>query len=301
MVLRKNIHHPNDVLNKYFENVMPEKLKNYFKLPGKFISNFPTKIFKRDGSEREMDWLMLVEGDDGKFLIHGEFQSYPVDDTKIEIIADCTDYSKIYYGRPVLTVIIITEGYEVSVKEFKRTASDILKPIYIHMDEEEVNERLNNLEEKISNHKQLSDDEALDIAFLPMFASKNKAYDITEKVTHLFRKDTSLTGAFRNDIAFGLSIMIRKYFDLTPKGKELLKMIEQELDVSKLRDVIDFEVDYIKKSYEKELSEKDDILAEKDTILAEKDTILAEKDTILAEKDKEIQELKAKLNENGID
>ena len=73
------------------------------------------------------------------------------------------------------------------------------------MDEEEVNERLINLEEKISNHKQLSDDEALDIAFLPMFASKNKAYDITEKVTHLFRKDTSLTGAFRNDIAFGLS------------------------------------------------------------------------------------------------
>ena len=65
-------------------------------------------------------------------------------------------------------------------------------------------------------------------------------------------------------------------------------MIEPELNLSKLRDVIDFEVDYIKKSYEKELSEKD-------TILAEKDTILAEKDTILAEKDKEIEELKAKL------
>ena len=175
----------------------------------------------------------------------------------------------------------MTEGYGSSVKEFKRTSSDILKPIYICMSEEEVIERLNNLEEKILNHKKLTDDEALDIAFLPMFAPKNKAHDITEKVTRLFREDTSLTGAFRNDIAFGLSIMIRKYFDLTPRGKELLKMIEPELDASKLRDVIDFEVDYIKKSYEKELSEKDDILAEKDTILAEKD--------------KEIEELKAKL------
>ncbi len=56
-------------------------------------------------------------------------------------------------------------------------------------------------------------------------------------------------------------------------------MIEPELDLSKLRDVIDFEVDYIKKSYEKELSEKD---------------------TILAEKDKEIEILKAKLHENGM-
>ena len=56
-------------------------------------------------------------------------------------------------------------------------------------------------------------------------------------------------------------------------------MIEPELDASKLRDVIDFEVDYIKKSYEKELSEKDDILAEKD---------------------KEIEILKAKLHKTGI-
>ena len=66
----------------------------------------------------------------------------------------------------------------------------------------------------------------------------------------------------------------------------MLKMIDSELDLSKLRDVIDFEVDYIIRLYEKELSEKD--------------TILAEKDTILAEKDKEIEILKAKLHENGM-
>ena len=64
---------------------MPEKLKDYFKLPGKFISNFPTKIFRRDGSEREMDWLMLVEDGRGEFLIHAEFQSYAVDDEKIAL------------------------------------------------------------------------------------------------------------------------------------------------------------------------------------------------------------------------
>lgn len=56
-------------------------------------------------------------------------------------------------------------------------------------------------------------------------------------------------------------------------------MIDSELDLSKLRDVIDFEVDYIIRSYENELSEKDDILAEKD---------------------KEIEILKAKLHENGM-
>ena len=50
-------------------------------------------------------------------------------------------------------------------------------------------------------------------------------------------------------------------------------MIEPELDTSRLKDVIDFEVDFIKKSYEKEL----------------------------AEKDEQISILKAKLKENGIE
>ena len=101
MVLKKNIHHPNDAMNKYFSEIIPEKLKNYFNLPGRFEGNFPTKIFRRDGSEREMDWLILVKRDCHELfeemLIHVEFPSYIVDGDKMEVIADCTDYSKIYY------------------------------------------------------------------------------------------------------------------------------------------------------------------------------------------------------------
>lgn len=264
MVFKADIHHPNDIINKYFVDIMPEKLKNYFGLPGEFTSNFPTKIFKRDGSEREMDWLMLVKIDGEEVLTLAEFQSYAVGEEKIKVIADCADYSKIYYGRPILTVIIITDGYESSIKEYQRTSSYILKPIYIRMTEEELTKRLNNLENKILNHKKLTDDEALDIVFLPMFAPKNKAKFVTKKITRLFHKDNSLTGVFRCDIAFGLSIMIRKYFDLTDEGKELLNLIGPELDKSRLRDVIDFEVEYIKKSYQKELDEKNEALLRKD-------------------------------------
>ena len=55
MILKKDIHHPNDVMNKYFENVMPEKLKDYFKLPGKFISNFQQKF--SDVMEANVKWI----------------------------------------------------------------------------------------------------------------------------------------------------------------------------------------------------------------------------------------------------
>ena len=252
-----------------------------------------------------MDWLILTKENQRELLTLVEFQSYVVNEEKMEIIADCADYAKIYYGRPILVVIIITKDFKSSQKEYRRTASDILKPTYIRMDWNEITERLNNLEAKILNQKHLTDDEALDMVFLPMFATKNKAKQVTEKVTHLFRQDKSLTGIFRRDIAFGLSIMIRKYFDLTDKAKELLTLIEPEIDKSRLRDVIDFEVDYVKKSYEKELNE---VIAEKDRVIAdtiaEKDRVIAdtiaESNKALTEKDEEISFLKAKLEENGI-
>ena len=126
-----------------------------------------------------------------------------------------------------------------------------------------------------------------------------------------FNQDThyesGFINKFRYDIAFALSIMIRKYFDLTPKGKELLKLIEPELSKSKLRDVIDFEVDYVRKSYEKDVSELNEVIdemshsiASKDAAIADKDAAIADKDAVIADKDEEIRILKEKLAKNGI-
>ena len=76
-------------------------------------------------------------------------------------------------------------------------------------------------------------------------------------------------------------------------GRRLLKLIEPEIDKSRLKDVIDFEVD-VKKSYEKELADMGDALAEKDIAIANKDDVIANKDD-------EIRRLRDKLKENGIE
>lgn len=68
-----------------------------------------------------------------KILINVEFQSYKVTKEKIKIISDYKDYAKLYYGLPVLSIIIITDDYESSEIEYSRVSSDILRPIYIHM------------------------------------------------------------------------------------------------------------------------------------------------------------------------
>ena len=258
MILRREIHHPDDITIGYLINVMAEKLHHRLNLPGRFVKNYPRRIIRRDGSEREMDWLMLVEPDNEtlfeKILINVEFQSTRVTKDKIQTMFDYKDYSKIYYGLPVLTVVVITNEYEYSEKEYYKVVSDIFKPVYIHMNDEKVNENLKNIEKNIDR---LSDDESLDMVLLPMFASEKQACKVTEKIVNLFRKNKSLKGTFRNDIAFALSIMVRKYFDLTEKGKELLNMMNPEVTDSRMKDVIEYEVNYAIKAYEKEIEEKD--------------------------------------------
>lgn len=95
---------------------------------------------------------------------------------------------------PVLTVIVVFDEkeYEASLKEYATTASDILRPMYINMPWEEIEKRLNNLETKILNREKSSQDETFDIAFLPMFAPKQKAKYITEKIVRLYKSDEKL-------------------------------------------------------------------------------------------------------------
>ena len=302
------VHHVNDVTNVYFSNVIPKVLHRYFRLPGKFVRNYTTRIVKRDGSEGEMDWLILVEPDGHrlfeKILINVEFQSSRVTKEKIKIISEYKDYAKTYYGLPVLTVIIITDGYEYSEVEYSRVDSDILMPIFIRMDFDEIIERLNNLEEKILNHIELSEDDGLDMVFLPMFAPKKEGKWITEMVLHLFNMDKTLKKPFRGHVGYGISLMVKKYFKSTSKAEELLKMLEEKVNDSKLRIVAEFEEDYARQVYERKLADMDKAISDKNKALADRDKALAEKDeeikVMLERKDDEIKVLKARLEENGI-
>ncbi|MBE6499304.1 MAG: hypothetical protein E7Z80_01975 [Methanobrevibacter thaueri] len=304
MSKRKKIHHPNDVVNIYLSTVIPEILHQYFKLPGKFVKNYTTKIIRKDGTEGQMDWLYLVEPDNQtlfeEILINVEFQSSKVTKEKIKIIADYRDYAKIYYGLPVFSVIIIIDGYESSEYEYFRVPSDIIKPYYIYISWKEIIEKLNNLEEKISNQKQLTKDEGLDMIFASMHAPKNDANWITERLIFLFSNYESLNKPFYNYIGYGLSIMIKKYFEHTSKGEELLNMLEPEVSDSKLRIVAEYELEYEREGFELKLKEKDNAIAEKNNAIAEKDSTIAEKEKSIATKNKEIEELKKKLKENGI-
>ena len=84
--------------------------------------------------------------------------------------------------------------------------------------------------------------------------------------------------------------MIRKYFDLTPKGKELLKLIDKEINKSDLMDVIEYELDYRDQAHKAEIKE----------IINTKNKEITANDKEISEKDKENARLKEILAKYGI-
>ena len=123
--------------------------------------------------------------------------------------------------------------------------------------------------------------------------------------------DRTLKKPFRGYVGYGISLMVKKYFKSTSKAEELLEMLDEKVNDSKLRIVAEFEEDYARQVYERKLADMDKAIADKDKALADRDKAIANKDKALAKKDEqikvmlekkddEIKVLRAKLEENGI-
>ena len=152
--------------------------------------------------------------------------------------------------------------------------------------------------EKIRIYEKLSDDGALDMILIFMYASKKQAEIVMERIFELFCCDDSLKGMFQAYVANALSFMVKKYFGLNSKGQELLTLLELNYaGRDAIRDIVDFEIDYERRFYQKQLEESEKALTEKDNIISEMDKAIIEKDNIISEMDKEIALLEAKTKQ----
>ena len=72
-------------------------------------------------------------------------------------------------------------------------------------------------------------------------------------------------------------------------------MLEGEIENTKLRDVVEFEIDFILRSHEKELAKKDEIISEQNKALKEMDKQINERNKVIEEKKKILAKLEAQL------
>ena len=219
---RKKVLTPCPVKKIALENnipvLSPAKLKEEYKV------SYPTEVITRDMRNLRMDSLYRTDTQ----LNNIESQSTKVGIKEMKRFADYRTFAEYIYNLPVETIILMTDDPKNSLKEYKISETDILRPIFIYFTKEEVMKRFKNVTDKIENNRKLTEEETLDIAFLPLFAAKENSQEITEKMCELIKKCKQIDYELKREISFILQIMVFKYFDDSKKREQLLGEINMK-------------------------------------------------------------------------
>lgn len=309
-MLVKDIEPISQAMDKSFRYVGDQWAADFhlnLELPGIFkeLLQNDTVIDPKTGIR--MDLLELAELEGGiEILINIEHQSTRLDTIKIRIIYGYKNYSKCKHNLPLLSVIVSPFKKEEQETEYRATESDVLQPVFITIDDDEIKKRLNILKDNINN-KEIENHIILNIAIIAIFVLNNK-YEILKKLCLILMHSKGIKGEIRVDMVKVLVEMIKfKLKDNKDQVMELLEMLGKDKETAKRGMRIWYEEEFaqLEAQHKKELSIKD---AQYKKELAEKDEShaieLVEKDEShaieLAEKDKKIAELNALLRANGI-
>ncbi len=279
MDLTKTVYQSNDLSFKYGLMIMNKHLHKYLKLDGEYEISYPTEVITRDMRNLRMDSLYKA----GEYLYNVEAQSTPVSLKDMKRFADYRIFVEYMYNLGVNTIIIITVDPKTSLDEYNVSKTDILRPSYKYCPKKKLMKKFKNVIDKVENKKELSIDESLDIAFLPLFAPPQEAQMITEKMCELIRKDNNIKYELKRDITFILQIMIFKNFRDYEKRKELLEEINMRQFDSDL-EIIAYEI------YGDEIEDKKETIKQQNNQIQQQNNQIKEQCNQIQQQNNQIEE-----------
>ena len=233
MIRKRKISKPFDFGYTIMDNEYPKILYSRLNVPGIFRKKINKKVYFKDGHMGEMDSSYIADPDFVELFeataINGEHQSTPVDDEKIERIS--------YYGiqqihdtnLPQYSFVASHLPQEKHVQQFKRSRTDIIQPHYLDLGEEDNNKRLNNVKNIIKKQEKITDEDALELGIITVFAPRDKGKEITEEVIELYNEIIDqLSSKMEFTLYSVLFAMTDAYFDDEHEFEEVIKMLKEK-------------------------------------------------------------------------
>ena len=195
-MILKGIEPIHDAMDKSFRYIGDQWAEDFhinLGLPGVFKKLLQNDSVIDSKMGIRMDLLELSEIEEGiEILINIEHQSTKLDTFKIKMIDGYKNYSKCKHKRPLLSVVVSPYPKEEHETEYRSTDSDILQPVFITIDDEEINKRLNILKDNYRN-KEIENHIILNIAVIAIFVLNNK-YEILKELCMILTKSCGING-----------------------------------------------------------------------------------------------------------
>ena len=214
-----------------FDNFSEEYTKT-LGIPGKFVKKINTKVNLKNGTAGEMDSAYIADPDGVELFervaVCLEHLSKPLGRPKILKLGDYDIQLVCDEQLPTLLVVASHLDPEKSIKLLIRSPSDITKVYFVDLSEENINKRLNTVTEIINNNEYLSTENALNLGVIVLYAPRERACEITEKVVHLYLKIVKdLEYTMELTLYSVITMMIDAYFDEEEDYRRLIDMMDE--------------------------------------------------------------------------
>ena len=269
----KQTYQLNDRTLKYQSYALIRREHEYLNLPGNYKTSLPHEVIFPNMDAGRVDELYYT---DDKHLIYHEEESDYIRPETLEKFEKYLTFGSYWYrdGEPYFVVVChkdpgkktetITKGKSVKITIY-----------YIYFSDEELLKKSENIINKVRQKESLTDEEALDIAFISKYISKEYAPKIVESLAEIYSDAIIEDSRLKADVGVILSAMIVKHIKYENKQQKLLERINMQHIKSEIEKIVESEygeeIAAINKEYEAKLKEKDNELKEKDNELKEKE------------------------------
>ena len=212
-------------------NGAPAEYTTIMGVPGFFVKKINRMVHLKDGTGGEMNAAYIADPDFEllfeRVAVAFEHQSKPVGDEKLDKFGDYDTQLVVDEHLPTLICVACNISPSKSVNELIRSPSDITKPYFLDLSEDNIYKRLNMVEGIINSNEYLSRENALNLGVIVLFAPRNHACELTERVVNLYIK-ISMDLDFKIGLILYsvIVLMIDAYFDDEDEFRRLMDMMD---------------------------------------------------------------------------
>ena len=252
-------HHINDTTHKYAAMAFRKRMHEYLGLPGTYHRRYPTEVVLRTMATGRMDELYSTkEG----MLINLEEESDVVTEKTLAKLGKYKTFASFTYGMPLYTSVICLKNPKNFPKEYEISPTDIIRPKYYYFSQEKLWKNYDTIINKVEHNIELSEKEALHIAFVPKYISKKYSEYVTKSFSKLFKHAKIPDEKLKRDIAFILMTMILSNIDDETEQNQLLEEIDMDTYRDDMEEIVysryGEDIERVKAENKKELAKKDE-------------------------------------------
>lgn len=189
------------------------------------------RVHLKDGTSGEMDSAYIADSDNRilfeRVAVGLEHQSIPVGEKKLSKFGDYDIQLVVDEHLPTLLVVASHLNKNKSKNKLIRSPSDITQLYFLDLSEVNISQRLSTLSKIIYNNQYLSQEMALNLGIIALYALRERACEIMDTVVRLYLKIVEKLDLHMEYTLYSvITVLLDAFFDDEDEYRRLTKMMD---------------------------------------------------------------------------